>query len=122
GIESAAPTAIEPWPDFLRRGSATSPALVEARAATVAPADVGALFFSSGTTSKPKGILQSQRAVALQWWRWRRLMSDGDDVRTWTANGFFWSGNFSMVIGSAFSTGGALVLQSTFQAEEALAL
>jgi len=120
--EPAGARAIEPWPDFLRRGSATPPALVAARAATVKPADVGALFFSSGTTSKPKGILHSQRAVAIQWWRWPRLMGVGDDVRCWTANGFFWSGNFSMVIGSTLSSGGTLVLQPTFQAEEALDL
>jgi fatty-acyl-CoA synthase len=119
---SAEGRAIEPWPDFLRRGSATPPALVEARAKTAMPADVGALFFSSGTTSKPKGVLHSQRAVAIQWWRWPRLMGVGDDVRSWTANGFFWSGNFSMVIGSTLSSGGTIVLQSTFHAEEALEL
>ena len=46
----------------------------------------------------------------------------GGDVRSWAANGFFWSGNFSMVIGSSLSSGGAIVLQPTFQAEEALEL
>jgi acyl-CoA synthetase (AMP-forming)/AMP-acid ligase II len=49
-------------------------------------------------------------------------MGVADDVRSWTANGFFWSGNFSMVIGSSLSSGGAIVLQPTFHAEEALAL
>jgi len=49
-------------------------------------------------------------------------MGVGDDVRSWTANGFFWSGNFSMVIGSTLSSGGTIVLQPTFQAEEALEL
>ena len=49
-------------------------------------------------------------------------MGFGDDVRSWTANGFFWSGNFSMVLGSALSSGGALVLQPTFSAEPALDL
>jgi fatty-acyl-CoA synthase len=81
--------AIEPWPDFLRRASATPSSLVEARAATVTPADVGALFFSSGTTSKPKGVLHSQRALAIQWWRWHSPEWGEDDVRCWTANGFF---------------------------------
>jgi len=113
---------IESWHDFLCRADATPSALVAARAAAVRPSDVGALFFSSGTTSTPKGILHSQRAVAIQWWRWPRLMGVADDVRCWTANGFFWSGNFSMVIGSTLSSGGALVLQPTFQAEEALEL
>lgn len=113
---------LEPWADFLRLGEETPPRLVAARAAAVKPADLGALFFSSGTTSKPKGILHSQRAVAIQWWRWPRLMGVGDDVRCWTANGFFWSGNFSMAVGSALSAGGTLVLQPTFQPEEALDL
>ena len=40
----------------------------------------------------------------------------------WTANGFFWSGNFTMVLGSTLASGGALVLQSTFDAAEALEL
>jgi fatty-acyl-CoA synthase len=113
---------LEPWADFLRLGEETPPDLVAARAAAVKPADLGALFFSSGTTSTPKGILHSQRAVAIQWWRWPRLMGVGDDVRCWTANGFFWSGNFSMAVGSALSAGGTLVLQPTFQPEEALDL
>jgi fatty-acyl-CoA synthase len=120
--ESAEEGAFESWPHFLERGRVTPARVVEARAAAVRPADVGALFFSSGTTSTPKGVLHSQRAVAIQWWRWPRLMGTGDDVRCWTANGFFWSGNFSMVIGNALSSGGTLVLQPTFQAEEALAL
>jgi len=119
---AATDASIETWSAFLRHGDATPPALVEARAASVTPADAGALFFSSGTTSRPKGILHFQRAMALQWWRWPRVLSAAEDVRTWTANGFFWSGNFSMVVGSALSSGGAIVLQSTFDAEEALAL
>jgi len=114
--------AIESWSAFLGHGSVTPCALVEATAGTVKPADAGVLFFSSGTTSLPKGVLHGQRAVALQWWRWGRLMGMQAPVRSWTANGFFWSGNFSMVVGGTLSTGGTLVLQSTFEAEEALQL
>ncbi len=45
-----------------------------------------------------------------------------DDVRCWSANGFFWSGNFGMALGATLSKGGSLVLQSMFDAAEALAL
>ncbi|MGI9292792.1 MAG: class I adenylate-forming enzyme family protein, partial [Pseudomonadales bacterium] len=45
-----------------------------------------------------------------------------DDVRSWSANGFFWSGNFAMAIGGTLSAGGSLILQATFDAEEALGL
>jgi fatty-acyl-CoA synthase len=114
--------AIETWSDFLAHGASVDPALVEARAAMTRPSDAGVLFFSSGSTGKPKGVLSAHRAVAIQCWRWRRLLNLGDDVRAWTANGFFWSGNFASVLGATFAAGGALVLQSTFDPEDALRL
>jgi acyl-CoA synthetase (AMP-forming)/AMP-acid ligase II len=113
---------IENWDDFLARGDAVGQDLVDAAAATVTPADPGALFFSSGTTAKPKGILSAHRGVALQLWRWKRFYAAGQDTRAWSANGYFWSGNFGMAIGGALSSGGSLVLQATFQPEQALAL
>ncbi|MCJ8159676.1 class I adenylate-forming enzyme family protein [Sphingomonas sp. LaA6.9] len=114
--------AIEDWNDFLSRGRDVAQERVDATAATVTPADPGVLFFSSGSTAKPKGILSAHRGVTLQLWRWQRFYAATDDVRTWSANGFFWSGNFAMAIGGALSSGGSLVLQATFQPEEALAL
>lgn len=118
----AATGAIERWSDFLAGGQKISPNLVDARAATVTQADPGVLFFSSGTTSLPKGILHAHRAVAVQWWRWPRIMSVTVPIRSWTGNGFFWSANISMVVGTALSTGGAVILQPIFQADEALDL
>ncbi|MGO9932559.1 MAG: class I adenylate-forming enzyme family protein [Steroidobacteraceae bacterium] len=114
--------AIETWNGFLARGADISQQQIEARAAAVTPADPGVVFFSSGSTNKPKGILSAHRGVAIQLWRMRRQQGLGDDVRTWTANGFFWSGNFAMVIGATLAAGGALVLQRTFRPEEALEL
>jgi len=113
---------IEGWATFLARGAGVSRQQVDARSATVMPSDPGALFFSSGTTNKPKGILSAHRGVAIQLWRMRRQQGLHEDVRCWTANGFFWSGNFAMVIGGTLAAGGALVLQRTFQPEEALEL
>ena len=116
------PGAIEDWDAFLSRGDEVAPELVEARASTVSPADPGVLFFSSGSTAKPKGILSAHRGVTLQLWRWNRFYAAREDVRLWSANGFFWSGNFAMAIGGALSSGGSIVLQSTFQPEASLAL
>jgi acyl-CoA synthetase (AMP-forming)/AMP-acid ligase II len=113
---------IEDWSAFLARASQIPQSLVDATAASVTPADPGALFFSSGTTSKPKGILSAHRGVALQLWRWRRFYQTGPDARSWSANGFFWSGNFGMAIGGTLTAGGSLILQKTFNASEALTL
>jgi fatty-acyl-CoA synthase len=115
---------VEAWDEFLAYGRGQPRELVEATAAAVLPSDAAVLFFSSGSTSKPKGILSAHRGVCIQLWRFRRMygFSPHDQVRGWTANGFFWSGNFAMVLGSTLASGGALVLQSTFDAAEALEL
>ncbi len=117
------PGAVETWEQFLARGIGIDQALVDARAAQTQPADPGVLFFSSGSTAKPKGILSAHRGVTLQLWRWARWYeAKPAGMRYWSANCFFWSGNFSMALGGALSSGGSLVLQSTFNPEEALAL
>ena len=113
---------IDAWNEFLARGKVIAPEMVEAAANSVAPADPGLLFFSSGSTGKPKGILSAHRGVCLQLWRWRQWYDFEDDVRCWSANGFFWSGNFAMAIGGTLSAGGSLILQRTFQPEQALEL
>jgi acyl-CoA synthetase (AMP-forming)/AMP-acid ligase II len=43
-------------------------------------------------------------------------------IRSWTGNGFFWSGNVTMNVGLALSTGGAIVLQPYFESDAALRL
>jgi fatty-acyl-CoA synthase len=115
--------AIEDWEEFLARGKGVDQARVDARAASNKPSDPGVLFFSSGTTAMPKGILSAHRGVTLQLWRWPKwYAAKPNELRMWSANGFFWSGNFSMALGGALTSGGSLVLQSTFNAEEALQL
>ncbi|MEO6717774.1 MAG: AMP-binding protein [Novosphingobium sp.] len=113
---------IDGWSTFLARGDAVSPDLVDAMGAAVAPSDPGLLKFSSGSTGKVKGILSAHRGVCLQLWRWKIWYAIEQPPRTWSANGFFWSGNFAMALGSTLSSGGSLVLQRWFDADEALAL
>lgn len=119
---SDAGAAFESWADFIEYGGSVATEIVEARADTVAPSDPGGLFFSSGTTSLPKGILHAQRAFAIQWWRWPRVLGIDEPARSWTGNGFFWSGNITMIVGVALSRGGAVILQPFFEADAALKL
>ncbi|GIX31983.1 MAG: AMP-binding protein [Porticoccaceae bacterium] len=114
--------AIEAWHDFLAAGETVPEAQVEGRMARLHPVDDGLIFFSSGTTGSAKGIQHSHRAAALQCWRARRWYGLDERVRTWCANGFFWSGNFAMALGSTLAAGGCLVLQHHFEPDEALAL
>jgi len=115
--------AIESWQEFLAHGADVSPALVDARAAAVKPSDPALLFFSSGSTGKPKGILNAHRGVNIQSWRWAQIYAFEDrPPRTWSANGLFWSGNFSISLGGTFAGGGTLVLQPVFVPSEAVQL
>jgi len=115
-------SGFESWQDFIASGADIPDSAAAARAASVSPADIGGIFFSSGTTSLPKGIIHSQRAFCIQWWRWPRVFAMREPVRSWTGNGLFWSGNISLVIGTGLATGGAAVLQPVFDAGDALAV
>lgn len=114
--------AFESWKDFVHGDVKASAALVDAIDAEVTPTDRAMVFFSSGSTAKPKAVLHTHRAAAIQCWRWSRIAAIDPDVRTWTANGFFWSGNFSQAMGNTLSAGGCLVLQRFFDPGEALKL
>lgn len=115
---------IPNWETFLASGADEPRAMIEATAAAVSPSDVAVLFFSSGSTSKPKGILSAHRGVCIQMWRFRRMygFTPDDMIRCWAANGFFWSGNFAMSLATTLACGGSLILQPTFIAAEALEL
>ncbi len=114
--------AVESWEAFLTTGNGIADEAIDARTASALPSDEGVLFYSSGSTAKPKGILSSHKGVAIQCWRLAIQQGLPQGVRYWTANGFFWSGNFSNAMGAVLAAGGCMLLQSTFQPSEALDL
>jgi fatty-acyl-CoA synthase len=111
GESPSAGAALESWSDFLRTDAMALAPLIEAMGAEISPVDRALVFFSSGSTAKPKAIAHMHRAATIQCWRWRRYLGIDSNVRTWAANGFFWSGNFAMALGATFAVGGCVVLQ-----------
>lgn len=110
---------LQDWSEFLAAGDSIADAIVQATAASVSPVDHGLIFFSSGSTALPKAIQATHRAAVLQCWRFGKWFEIDRDVRTWSANGFFFSGNFAMTFGT-LSVGGCIVLQRYFNPDEAV--
>ncbi len=113
---------IESWKDLLALGQDVTPELVAALGDEVVPSDRGVIIYTSGSTALPKGVVHSQRTVAIQSWRFREQMALGPDERVWTAQPFFWTAGLCMSIGATLAAGGTLLIQERFEPEAALAM
>jgi fatty-acyl-CoA synthase len=111
---------VQAWDTFLERGSDFPDAVLDAMIAEVFPADEGIIIYTSGTTSRPKGVLHLQRAAVIQSWRIADDMRFTTSDRVWTTYPFFWSAGICMALGATLAAGATLVLQETFEPGTAL--
>ncbi len=111
---------VQAWDTFLARGNNFPDAVLDAMIAEVFPADDGIIIYTSGTTSRPKGVLHMQRAAVIQSWRIADDMRFSTSDRVWTTYPFFWSAGICMALGATLAAGATLVLQETFEPGAAL--
>ena len=116
------PTGAIAWEDFLASGEAGSTPWSAAALDTVVAADDAAIFFTSGSTAAPKGVvhthasmLQAADNVA------DRLGLTAED-RTYGYLPLFFNGGMVGVALATLSRGGSVLLQEVFDAEETLRL
>jgi fatty-acyl-CoA synthase len=115
-------SGIPSWDSFLHLGEAVDDALVDAVATQVQPSDVGVIVYSSGTTDRPKGVVLSHRAVALEWWVVAQLFGRDESTRVWCALPIFWTAGLNAAMGATLAAGGAWVMQEMFEPGHALRL
>jgi acyl-CoA synthetase (AMP-forming)/AMP-acid ligase II len=115
------PAALE-FDTVLDAGASIADDWLDAAQAQVVPSDAAAIFFTSGTTAAPKGVvhthatmLQAAHNVA------DRLGLTAED-RTWGYLPFFFTGGLVAVGLATLSRGGAVLLQEVFDAGAALHL
>ncbi len=111
---------VETWGQLLAQADGISEALLDACCAEVEPADDGILIYTSGTTSTPKGVLHLQRAAVLQGWRFVDFLCLDESDRVYTTYPFFWTAGIAMSLHATLAAGGCLLLQETFEPNEAL--
>jgi acyl-CoA synthetase (AMP-forming)/AMP-acid ligase II len=94
----------------------------DALAAEVSPADPATIFFTSGTTAEPKGVVHVQRALRRAAEDVASVLGLDADDRTWGYLPFFFTGGLVAVVLAALARGGGVVLQDVFEPGETLRL
>jgi fatty-acyl-CoA synthase len=115
-------SAAREFHTVMQAGAVVSDAWLQAAQSQVTPSDPATVFFTSGTTAAPKGVvhthatmLQAAHNVA------DRLGLSADD-RTWGYLPFFFTGGLVAVALATLTRGGAVLLQQVFEAGAALKL
>jgi acyl-CoA synthetase (AMP-forming)/AMP-acid ligase II len=102
--------------------SDADPAWAEALARQVSPSDHATLFFTSGTTAEPKGVVHTHRAICRAADDVAGVLGLEAEDRTWGYLPFFFTGGLVAVALATLSRGGAVVLQEVFDPGETLRL
>jgi fatty-acyl-CoA synthase len=118
----ALPAGCEPWGAFERAGAGVSDSIVHGLRAAVDPEDECYLLYTSGTTDRPKGVVQVHDAIARNGRRIGEYQGiDSDDVVWFYYPLFFSAGCINVMLGT-LSHGAALIVQSSFEPGPALEL
>ncbi len=112
---------VETWEALLAEGRDVPDALVDAASAEVVPSDDACIIYTSGSTALPKAVLHSQRAAALQSYRYVDFLRLEPDDVIYTTYPFFWTAGMAMSIGGAFAAGACLIVEESFDPARALA-
>src|SRR5262245_10473791 len=90
--------------------------------AEVSPANPATVFFTSGTTADPKGVVHVHRALCRAAGDIATVLGIEPDDRTWGYLPFFFTGGLVAVALATLARGAAVVLQEVFEPGETLRL
>lgn len=88
----------------------------------VSPTDLATIFFTSGTTARPKAVMHAHAALVLSGRRIAECLGIAVDDAWWGHMPLFWSGGFVIGALATMAGGGRLVLQERVDPAAALAL
>ncbi|MAE96345.1 MAG: hypothetical protein CL910_16975 [Deltaproteobacteria bacterium] len=112
--EGPLPAGCESWAAFEAKGAELPQTLVEGLRSEVDPQDECYLLYTSGTTARPKGVVQVHDAVAGNGWRIGEYQClDEEDVVWFYYPLFFSAGCINVMLGT-LSHGASLILQPSF--------
>lgn len=107
---------------LIASGSDVSEPDINEIAQAVAPTDVAILIYTSGSTSRPKGVQLIHRDLIASGWGIGERQGVTEEDRLWLAVSLFWGFGCSNAWPNLLSHGGCIVLQEYFDAGRALEL
>ncbi len=116
------PPRVMAWEDFIASGA--EPPATWARAALddVAPVDDAAIFFTSGSTAAPKGVVHTHASMLHAADNVADRLGLTAEDRTYGYLPLFFNGGLVAVALATLSRGGAVLLQEAFEAGDTLRL
>ncbi|MBW2421266.1 MAG: AMP-binding protein [Deltaproteobacteria bacterium] len=113
--EAELPLGCESWADFEARAEGVPSAVVQGLRGSVDREDECYLLYTSGTTARPKGVIQVHEAVARNGWLIGEYQClDPSDVAWFYYPLFFSAGCINVMLGT-LSHGAAMILQPSFE-------
>ncbi len=88
-LRGPVPDGAVAWPDLLARAGEVEPSVTATRSAAVAPADIGTIIFTSGTTGAPKGAMLRHGAATRAYTDWADVVGLQEGDRYLVVNPFF---------------------------------
>jgi fatty-acyl-CoA synthase len=108
--------------DLWELGGPVTDAELDAGQRAVTPDDVAYILYTSGTTSRPKGVQLQHRGLIENMWNIGERQRLTPDDRLWMGISLFWGFGCENALLAVMTHGGAVVLQEHFEAAAALAL
>ncbi|MBI3785693.1 MAG: AMP-binding protein [Deltaproteobacteria bacterium] len=113
--EERIPRAARSFASLVDGGKGLSDAWLAAAMEAVSPDDPATVFFTSGSTASPKGVVHTHAGMLAAAQNVADRLGLDDNDRTWGYLPFFFTGGLVAVALATLSRGGAVLLQEVFE-------
>jgi fatty-acyl-CoA synthase len=122
GIGAQRAPGVTRFEDVWTMAAQVSDAEIDACQQAVNPRDIAYLLYTSGTTSRPKGVQLEHFGLIENMWNIGERQHLSPDDRLWMGISLFWGFGCENALLAVMTHGGTIVLQPEFDAGAALAL
>jgi acyl-CoA synthetase (AMP-forming)/AMP-acid ligase II len=119
-LRGPAPEGTLAWSDLLDRAADVAPGAAAERAAAIAPDDMAAMLFTSGTTGRPKGAVLLHSVLVRAYWAWASVVGLEEGDRYLVINPFFHSFGLNSGILASYLKGATILPHAVFDVSQVM--